>query len=120
MINQMISSTAGGAVVGAASSSIFTGVGLVIGGPIGAAVGFGFGTVTGTVAGTMLGNELSKSLNKTKIQIQSKERELDMDWSRFSEGSSKGFDMFISILKGKDLIDAMKDIKEYFEKQDTK
>ena len=38
-----------------------------------------------------------------------------MDWSRFSEGSSKGFDMFISILKGKDLIDAMKDIKEYFE-----
>ena len=33
MINQMISSTAGGAVVGAASSSIFTGVGLVIGGP---------------------------------------------------------------------------------------
>ena len=37
----------------------------------------------------MLGNELSKSLNKTKIQIQSKERELDMDWSRFSEDHRK-------------------------------
>ena len=38
-----------------------------------------------------------------------------MDWNKFSEGASKGFDMFISTLKGKDLIDAMKEIKEYFE-----
>lgn len=41
------------------------------------------------------------------------------NWDKFQQGASKGFDEFIEVAKGnKGLDDAMKDIKDHFEKED--
>ncbi|EEK46373.1 hypothetical protein bcere0001_6760 [Bacillus cereus m1293] len=39
----------------------------------------------------------------------------NMEWDKFSEGASVGFDNFIEVAKGeKDLPTAMQDIKDHF------
>ena len=44
-----------------------------------------------------------------------------MDWNKFSEGASVGFDNFMDVTKGeKDIITAMQDIKDHFNKKRVK
>ncbi|MDK8191822.1 hypothetical protein QP794_17165 [Paenibacillus sp. UMB7766-LJ446] len=40
------------------------------------------------------------------------------NWEKFQDGMSKGFDEFMEVTKGKDLRDAMSDIKNHFEEKD--
>ncbi|WP_409346938.1 hypothetical protein [Paenibacillus sp. MBLB4367] len=56
----------------------------------------------------------------TQSQKKSEGASKMSNWDKFQKGASKGFDEFIEVAKGnKGLDDAMRDIKDHFEKDDN-
>lgn len=68
-ILRVVGAASGGAVGGAAGSTLLTGLGFALLGPVGGAVSFGVGLIGGTTGGAIVGNKCAEVLSDNKTNM---------------------------------------------------